>query len=179
MSPEIILAFNGGNLRPLQPKDVHHGYISGLNDSQVNRYLEVRHILQTEQSVVKFVRDNQQAKNDVLFGIWRDGEQYHCGTLRLHGVEDAKQTAHIGLCIFDKSVWGHGLGSKAIISATKWAIDDLDLRLIEAGIYRENIASQKAFLSAGYEWVSDNPGKYTLDGNPAVIKIYAKCKVKD
>jgi len=176
MNPKIVLAFSGGNLQPLKSEDVHHGYIAGLNDNQVNRYLEVRHIVQTEQSVVKFVRDNQQAKNDVLFGIWRDGERYHCGTLRLHGMEGTKRSAHIGLCIFDKSAWGHGLGSKAIACVTKWAIEDLDLRWIEAGIYEENIASQKAFLSAGYEWIADIPGKYILDGNPAVIKIYANRK---
>jgi len=177
MNPEIVLAFSGGNLQPLKSEDVHHGYIAGLNDNQVNRYLEVRHTVQTEQSVLKFVRDNQQAKNDVLFGIWRDGEQYHCGTVRLHGLDDLKRSAHIGLCIFDKSTWGHGLGSKAIACVTKWAIDDLDLRWIEAGIYEENIASQKAFLTAGYEWIADIPGKYILDGNPAVIKIYANRKV--
>jgi RimJ/RimL family protein N-acetyltransferase len=176
MNPEIVLVFSGGNLQPLKSEDVHHGYIAGLNDNQVNRYLEVRHVVQTEQSVLKFVRDNQDAKNDVLFGIWRDGDQNHCGTVRLHGIKEVKGSAHIGLCIFDKSAWGHGLGSKAIACVTKWAIEDLDLRWIEAGIYEENIASQKAFLSAGYEWIADIPGKYILDDNPAVIKIYANRK---
>jgi RimJ/RimL family protein N-acetyltransferase len=176
MNPEIVLVFSGGNLQPLKSEDVHHGYIAGLNDNQVNRYLEVRHVVQTEQSVLKFVRDNQDAKNDVLLGIWRDGDQNHCGTVRLYGIKEVKGSAHIGLCIFDKSAWGHGLGSKAIACVTKWAIEDLDLRWIEAGIYEENIASQKAFLSAGYEWIADIPGKYILDGNPAVIKIYANRK---
>ena len=177
MNPEIVLAFNGGILRPLKSEDVHQGYIAGLNDNQVNRYLEVRHIVQTEQSVLKFICDNQQAKNEVLFGLWRDGEQHHCGTVRLHGIEDIKRSTHIGLCIFDKSAWGYGLGSNAIACVTKWAIEDLNLRWIEAGIYEENIASQKAFLSAGYEWISDTSGKFILNGNSAVIKIYAKRKV--
>jgi len=177
MSPEIVLVFNGGNLRPLVIEDIHHGYISGLNDNQVNRYLEVRHIVQTEQSVIKFVRDNQEAKNDVLFGIWRDDDQNHCGTVRLHGVDDINRSAHIGLCIFEKSAWGHGLGSKTIACVTKWAICELNLRWIEAGIYEENIASQKAFLSAGYEWISDTSGKFILNGIPTVIKIYANRKV--
>ncbi len=179
MNPEIVLAFSGGNLQPLKSEDVHYGYIAGLNDNQVNRYLEVRHVVQTEQSVLKFVRDNQQSKNEVLFGIWRDGEQNHCGTLRLHGVDDSKRSAHIGLCIFDKGAWGHGLGSRAIACVTKWAIDDLRLRWIEAGIYEENIASQKAFLRAGYEWIADIPGRYIINGNPITIKIYANRMVCD
>jgi RimJ/RimL family protein N-acetyltransferase len=177
MSPEIVLEFDGGNLRALKPNDIHHGYIAGLNDKQVNRYLAVRHSLQTEQSVAKFISDNQQAKNEVLFGIWQYGEQYHCGSIRLHGIDCIKQTAHMGICIFEKSVWGRGLGSKAIISVTKWAMDNLNVQRIEAGIYEENIASQRAFLKAGYEWITNIQQKYIFDGDPAIIKIYTNCKV--
>ncbi len=177
MSPDVVLEFNGGNIRPLKPNDVHDGYIKGLNDRQVNRYLEVRHVIQTEQSVIKFVRDNQKAKDAVLFGIWLNGHQYHCGTIRLHHIEYSKRKAHIGLCIFEKSTWGSGLGSQAIQSVTKWAMNDLEFCWIEAGIYEVNIASQKAFLKAGYEWIADIKGKYTLDGNPIITKIYANCKV--
>ncbi len=179
MCPEITLTFNGGYIRALKTGDVHADYVSGLNDQQVNRYLEVRHVVQTEESVINFVQHNQQAKNEVLFGIWRDEKNLHCGTLRLHGIEYTTGKAHIGVCIFDKNAWGYRLGSQAITLVTKWAIDHLNLQWIEAGIYRENIASQKAFLSAGYDWVSDVSGKYSLDGNPTVIKIYAKRKVKD
>jgi ribosomal-protein-alanine N-acetyltransferase len=172
MSPEIVLYFHGGHLQPLKTEDIHHSYISGLNDYEVNRYLEVRHAMQTEQSVVKFVLDNQQDNNAVLFGIWRDGVKSHCGTLRLHGIEHSTGSAHIGVCVFDKSAWGHRIGSKAIASATRWAIDHLELRCVEAGVYAENVASQKAFLDAGYEWHCDIPGKFVYEGNPTVVKIY-------
>lgn len=177
MRPEIVLKFDGGFLRPLEPKDVHIGYIFGLNDEQVNRYLEVRHVLQTKQTVAKFISDNQQDENGLLFGIWQSGENYHCGSIRLHSINHIKQTAYIGICIFEKSAWGKGLGSKAIASVTNWAIDKLCLRSLEAGIYEENIASQKAFLKAGYQWIADIPRKYNLDGNPVTIKIYSNNKV--
>lgn len=172
MSPEIVLSFKGGYLRPLKPEEVHSGYIAGLNDHEVNRYLEVRHAVQTKQSVIKFVQENQQANDAVLFGIWRDKDQSHCGTLRFHGIQRAKGMAHIGVCVFDKSAWGYHLGSKAISAATKWAIEHFDLRLIQAGAYAENFASQKAFLAAGYSWVYDIPGKFLLNGIPATVKVY-------
>ena len=47
------------------------------------------------------------------------------------------------------------------------------LRWIEAGAYEQNIASQRAFLSAGYVWVYDVPEKYLLDGVPVTVKFYA------
>lgn len=174
MSPEGVLEFEGGYLRPLTLEDVHAGYIAGLNDPEVNRYLvAIKCIAQTEQSVVDFVQDNQQSENALLFGIWQAGDEHHCGTVRIHGIERFHKTAHIGICLFDKSAWGKKLGSKAIMTVTRWAFDALELRWVEAGIYSENISSQKAFLAAGYEWIYDVPGKYVFEGRPAIVKVFA------
>jgi hypothetical protein len=41
VNPSIQLRFEGGLLRVLTPADIHPMYISGLNDPQVNRYLDV------------------------------------------------------------------------------------------------------------------------------------------
>ena len=174
MSPEIVLEFEGGYLRPLKHEDVHPGYVSGLNDPEVNRYLDgVKRVTQTEESVTEFVLHNQQSNNAVLFGIWLDKIQLHSGTVRLHGIEANHKTAHIGICLFDKTAWGKKLGYKAAEAVTRWAFETLRLRWVEAGAYSENIASQKTFLAAGYEWIYDIPGKYILEGKPATVKVYA------
>lgn len=174
LSPEIVLEFAGGSLRPLTTEDVHPGYVSGLNDPEVNRYLDgVKRSAQTDQSVIEFVRHNQQAADAVLFGIWQTGAKLHCGTVRLHGIEQWHKTAHIGICLFDRAAWGIRLGSKAVEVATRWALERLGLRWIEAGAYYENIASQKTFLAAGYDWIYDVPDKYLFEGKPAVVKVFA------
>jgi len=174
VSPEIVLEFEGGYLRPLKAEDVHPGYVSGLNDPEVNRYLDsVKRAVQTIQGVEDFVRQNQQATDAVLFGIWQAGAKLHCGTVRLHGIEHYHKTAHIGVCLFDRSVWGKKLGTKAVDVVTRWAFETQGLRWIEAGAYSENIASQKTFLSAGYDWIYDVPDKYLLEGKPTRIKVYA------
>ncbi len=174
MIPEGVLEFSGGYLRPLKLEDVHIGYVVGLNDPEVNRYLDgVKRVTQTEQSVTEFVRHNQHSDNAVLFGIWLNGVQHHCGTVRLHGIETHHKTAHIGICLFDKSAWGKKLGYKAAEAVTRWAFETLKLRWVEAGAYSENIASQKTFLAAGYKWIYDIPGKYILEGKPVTVKVYA------
>jgi RimJ/RimL family protein N-acetyltransferase len=172
MIPKIVLHFDGGHMRPLMPEDIHLGYISGLNDCDVNRFLEVRHSIQTRESVLKFVQSNQEASNEVLFGVWQDEKKFHCGTLRLHGIKFDVGRAHIGICIFDKRAWGRRLGLNAISAATNWAISGLGLHWIEAGVYAENIASQKLFLAAGYEWICDTTENFVYEGRPAVTKIY-------
>lgn len=179
MNPEVVIEFEGGYLQPLKPENAHLDYISGLNDPEVNRYLVgVKLNTQTEQTIVNFIKSNQQSQDALLFGIWLKGKVQHCGTIRLHGIEYHHQSAHIGVCIFDKSTWGKHLGSKAIKAVTQWAFLFLNLRWVEAGAYVDNIASQKTFLAAGYEWIYDVPYKYIFEDKETVVKVYAARNTK-
>lgn len=173
MNPELVLKFDSGFLRALQPADVHDGYVAGLNDPGVNRFLELKYSKQTPESGIQFVSNDQQSFVSVLWGIWQDAHPNHVGTVRIHGVEYRHRTAHIGVRLFDRSVWGRGLGRKAIATTTRWALDELGLRWVEAGVYADNHSSTKAFLSAGYSWVYDIPDKYLLDDKPATVKIFS------
>jgi [ribosomal protein S5]-alanine N-acetyltransferase len=174
MSPDVTLPINGGFLRPLVEADVYQGYVDGLNDPQVNRYLDgVKASVQTVQSVCDFVAADRLSASSLLWGVWTQDQACHVGTVRLHGIEHRHGTAHIGICIFDRRCWGGGLGTAAITAATRWAIDSLALRWIEAGAYEPNLASHRAFLSAGYAWVFDIPGKYLFEGAPTTVKVFA------
>ncbi len=174
LEDEIRIKFEGGWLRQLTSSDVHASYVNGLNDPDVNKYLVgVRQSYQTLPSVIEFVQTNLDEKDSILFGIWSDGMTEHCGTVRIHGIEAVHKTAHIGVCLFDKSVWGRKIGAKSLTVVTHWAFKTLKLRWLEAGIYAENRASEKAFLSAGYEWIYNIPDKYLFEGKPAEVKIFA------
>jgi ribosomal-protein-alanine N-acetyltransferase len=174
VSPDVVLKFEGGYIRPIIITDIHDGYVNGINDPEVNRYLDrVKQSKQTYQSISEFVIANDKSPSAVLWGIWLDDFEEFCGTVRLHEIEFQHLTAHIGICLFDKTIWGRGFGKRAILAATKWAFDVLKLRWIEAGAYKDNLASQKTFLSAGYSWKYDINGKYILEGKPSIVKIYA------
>lgn len=173
MSPAQEIVFEGGFLRVLKPEDVHDRYVTGLNDPEVNRFLEVRHSTQTTEGVVQFVMNDLQSPSSVLWGIWSNQSPDHLGTVRIHGVENHYRTAHIGVCLFDKRAWGRGLGRSAICAVTQWALAELGMRWIEAGIYADNLSSKNAFLSAGYTWVYDIPDKYMLEGTPSVVSVFA------
>lgn len=174
MTPEDIIRFDDGYLKALTESDIHMGYINGLNDPEINRYLDaVKQSSQTMQSVQQFVGYNNQSANAVLFGIWLDNLSTHVGTVRLHSIDNYHHIANIGICIFDKKCWGLGLGYKAISACSTWARDTFHLRWIEAAAYESNIASQKAFLKAGYQWAWDVKGKYLLDGKAETVKVFA------
>lgn len=171
---EVRIEFSGGFIQPLNAEDVHSGYVEGLNDPDVNKYLVgVRQITQNYEGVTAFILDNQDAKDAILFGVWCNGVAKHCGTVRLHGIESIHKTAHIGVCLFEKSVWGKKIGSRAVSAVTQWAFENLKLRWIEAGAYSENIASIKTFTAAGYKWVYDVDEKYLFEGRPAKVSIFS------
>jgi ribosomal-protein-alanine N-acetyltransferase len=172
--PDIVLEFEGGYVRPLQVDDVHAGYIDGLNDREVNRYLDsVKRVAQTERTVSDFIGQNREASDAVLFGIWIKDATKFVGNVRIHGIDRCHKIANIGICLFDREIWGRGVGSKATRAVTQWALHAVGLRWIEAAAYSQNVASQKNFLRAGYEWVYDVPNKFLLDGVPSVVKVYA------
>ncbi len=175
MSPNVVLPIDGGFLRPLIEADVHQGYVDGLNDPQVNRYLDsVKASVQTAESVRGFGTAGRFAFSFFLVGVWEAGPAWHRGTVRLHSIEHRHGTAHIGACIFDRSCWGLGVGSASVRAATDWALSSLGLRWIEAGVFEANIASQRVFLSAGYAWMFDIREKYLLEDQPATVKVYAR-----
>lgn len=173
MLADIKLDIKDGWLRPLLVADIHDGYVQGLNDPEVNRFLITPRLRrQTFETVKDFVEQNVQSQNAILFGIWVAGINGHCGTLRLYDLDSHKGCAQIGICIFNKNAWGRGVGSQAIRAVTKWAIEgELQRHCIEAGAYVENHSSIKAFQGAGYEWVRDVPALFPIEGLSGVASI--------
>ena len=174
MSPEVKLYTPPGFLRPMLESDVTDDYVLGLNDPRINQYLEVRHHLQTHDSVSSFVRMNKDSPDMILWGFWygEESQERLVGTVRLHGVDNAKSYCHIGICLFERTLWGKGLGSHVIRTVTEWAFDNLDLHTVRAGVYVENIGSQKAFLSAGYQFSHREQMRGSGGQNIAFTHVY-------
>lgn len=169
----LTLRFPFGTLRPLLAADIHPGYVAGLNDPEVNRFLvNVRNARQTTASVLEFVEQNLLAPDAILFGIWFQGDALHCGTVRLHNLGLQQDQARIGICVFDRRRWGKGVGTSALRAVSEWACGTLGVSAIEAGVYAENMASQKIFVAAGYEWRKDVADTYERDGRPTTVRFY-------
>ena len=155
MTPDLILPFRFGYLRPLAPHDVHSGYVEGLNNPEVNSYLEIRHEQQTQASVEEFVNFNMLSTNSLLLGIFLHEKPRHIGTIRLHAIDQSLGHSHIGIFIFDRLFWGKGIGSTAIKAVTWWAYSNLSITCIEAHAYLDNRASIRLFEKAGFRRTED------------------------
>jgi [ribosomal protein S5]-alanine N-acetyltransferase len=147
----IILKSSELILQELEVSDVNKNYVSWLNDSNVNQYLESRFIPQDENSVKLFVDKIRHSNNDFLFGIYLLADMKHIGNIRLGPVSIIHNSSSVGIIIGDKNSLHKGYASSAISMITKYAFNELKLSKLSAGCYEENIGSKKAFEKSGYK----------------------------
>lgn len=136
-------------LRQLAISDVSEKYICWLNDPKINKFLEVRHQVSTEQSCIDFITSTNQDPNNYLFGIFYK-DNTHIGNAKLGFINNYYHRGQISLFIGDIAFWGKGIGLEVINLLTTFGFETLKLHRIEAGCYESNLASLRTFLKAGY-----------------------------
>ena len=151
------------HIKTLQAGDITDEYISGLNDVEVNQYVEVRFQEQSRASVEEFVINNFNSIECLLMGIYRKDNNRFLGTIRLSNISFASAEVNLGICIFDKQSWGYGFGLEALNRLGEYVFSEMRLQRINVGVYRENASSVAMFKKAGYEIVSEIVDKYMLN----------------
>lgn len=152
-------------LRPLRAADAAQEYVDGLNDAEVNRFLEVRHARQTLDSVRAFIIAHEDAADAVLLGLFLKPEGRLIGTIRLHDIKG--KAACLGICLFAKDCWSRGFGSEALEGAGRLAFGALGVDRLTAGSYEANTASLALFKKAGFVIAAREESRLALDGKPA------------
>ena len=145
---QIPLEF-GAYLRPVKAADITNGYVDGLNDPSVNRFMgRSRERRQTLETVSDYVEENWRNPDHVLFGIFIDGGIR--GTVRLHNIQQTEKTATVGVLIFDKNYWRKGWASRSINAVISFAKRELGITTFKAGMMAQNTASRNTFASLGF-----------------------------
>ena len=150
--PVPLPAARRGELRVFREEDVTPGYVKGMNDPEVRRFVSVGRGELNEDSIKAFAANNWDSPHSILFGLFIEGT--HCGNIRLHDYDGA--TAWMGIALFDRSIWGKGYGSAAIDAATLFAFEHLGCKTVQAGVDPGNPASVRAFMKAHYSIAGQN-----------------------
>ena len=160
MTPEIYL-------RRLRLSDVTHYYVEWLNDSSTNQYLESRFHVHTIDSVSDYVKQMEQPSSEsVLLGIFHAETSLHIGNVKIGPINSHHLYADLGL-IVARDYWGRGIGTRSISLASIYASSVLELRVLRAGVYSNNLGSYRAFLKAGWTSSGAIPGQWLgNDGLP-------------
>lgn len=148
----LLLENDNLYLRPLAIDDITDEYINGLNDPEVNKYLDtVRQNQQTKASVTSYVKENWDNPLSILCGIFikNDGNPF-VGTIRVHDIDYFHYFATIGICLFAKRAWGKGYAHQALLTVKDYLFSKCKLHYLEAGVYAENLNSINCFLNAGF-----------------------------
>lgn len=138
-------------LRCLSDTDVTETYLGWLHDSSVNQFLELRFAPPgTLSALRKFIKKVNQSDDELLFGIFLREGPTHIGNIKLGPINFPHSRAHIGIMIGEKSYWGRGLATEAIVLLSGLATSGLGLSRIYAGCYESNVGSRRAFERAGF-----------------------------
>lgn len=135
-------------LAPLDPSHVGSDYVAWLNDPQV--------VGQTEQSAREHTVDSVRAYVEATLDapdalIWRILlASAHVGNIRLSNIHRIHRRAAVALIIGHSSARGRGLGPRAIKLVVDYALGELGLNKVTAGLYASNPASGRAFEKAGF-----------------------------
>ena len=81
------------------------------------------------------------------------------------------------MTIGEKSLWGQGLGTEAIILVKDYAFRELKLNKLTAGAFSNNIASIKGFKKAGF-FIEGRRKRYYFYNGGYVDSILMGCLKK-
>ena len=137
-------------LRQITSEDVTDLYISWLNDTNVNRYLESRFVKHTIDSTLQYVERMIADTNIIFAAIIAIDDESHIGNIKLGPIDYYHDRGEVGLIIGEKDRWGREYGSEAIKLMTDHAFSKLGLHKLTSGAYEPNKGSIRAFEKAGY-----------------------------
>ena len=141
MITEKILRGRKVSLRQIELKDCCSFYVEWLNDPDVNQYLETKWTKQTISSVTKFVEDQRNSGDSVLFAIIGNETGHHIGNIKIGPIHPYYKHADISYFIGNKECWNKGMATEAIKLVCQFGFEDLELHRIEAGVYEQAIGS--------------------------------------
>lgn len=159
-------------IRVLKSEDVTEGYVSGLNDPEINKYMFVRHARQTIESVKELADRDYESDDSVLFGLFLKGDHKLIGTVRMAEISYYDYCLGLGICLFLKQCWGKGFAEEAIICIKNYIFSCMGFHYIEAGIYDINVASKRLFEKTGFECREEIEDKYRLGDQFVKVLIY-------
>jgi len=158
----------------LKPEHVTQEYISWLNNTDVNKYLECRFEKQTMDAQRHYVVSALDSPDILLLGINSFILKKHVGNIKIALIDRNHGTGEVGIMIGNRDAWGRGIASMAIEILSDIALRHLSLRKLTAGCYASNIGSLKAFRKAGYVIEGVRKQQYILNGESEDVVLVGR-----
>ncbi len=138
-------------LRRMTESDAGPAYCGWLNDPEVMRYIESRHIQHTPESTAAYIRQINANPDNHFFAVCTLEGSRHIGNIKLGPINRIHKRGDVGLIIGEKEFWGKGFATEAIELITRFAFESLGLNKLKAGCYVVNEGSARAFEKCGWQ----------------------------
>ena len=155
-------------LRPVLRTDLNESYVGWMNDIEVSKFTDIRFNKVSHEDLIQYWERYNNSSDNPWFAICLSDTLQHIGNIKLGPINSKHSIAPLSLFIGDRNSWGKGYATTAIKMITHWSFEELKLFKLYAYIYKDNIASIRAFQKAGYRQealykddVYVSPGKRT------------------
>ena len=136
-------------LRQLEVQDVSEAYVKWLNDPEVNKFLEIRHLTPIlKQDVIKFVEMCNEI-NRYHWGIIYDRK--HVGNISCSIVDKMNKYVNISNLIGEKKYWNSDICKLSLNAAMNYLFCNSHFNRIEAGTYSVHLSGITLLTNLGFK----------------------------
>jgi len=139
-------------------------YVSWLNDQEIVRYSEQRHITHTINSCREYFVRQEASENYFLAIEYLEGRLLHIGNLGV-SVDLNNNIADLSIIIGNKSLWGKGIATRAWRLALCTILGELNFRLATAGTMDVNKPMVNLIKRSGMHIDGILPKRFLFEGN--------------
>ncbi len=136
-------------LHPIAIGDATREYLSWLNDPEVTKYLELRHVGEYTMEMLHKDIERYNADESVRWYAIHNMGGVHVGNIKIE-INKNHQFGELGLLI-GREYWGNGYATEAVKLMCDLAFAEYGLRRIVAGYYDDNEGSRRVFEKNGFE----------------------------
>ena len=147
---KIILETERLILSSITLADCSENYLSWLNDTDVNMYLESGFYQHNMQGLVDFVNGYQSNKKAVFLVIRLKENNKHIGNIKIDKINYIHRNCEYGIMMGDKTEWGKGYAKEASIAIINYAFEDLGLNKVNLGVIDSNDVAVKLYEKIGF-----------------------------
>lgn len=153
LKPNVNILIEGRtvDLKPISSLEINTKYLSWLNNSKNNEFLEVRHREQAKEDVVDYINGLRKSNGCELFAIFNK-KNVHVGNISIFSFNvNSQGVAIFGILIGEESAMILGLGAEATVLLIEHLFRYPEIRRIQAGIIAKNEKSWKTYETMGFK----------------------------
>ena len=124
-------------LRSLTEEDATEKYLSWLNDIEVTKYLEVRLVVSSIESIRNYIRSHDN-RTSFLLGIFDKKTGNHIGNYSIR-CDSYHSVATVGVMIGDRDYWGRRVITESRRAVVDFLFDEAGMAKAQGACYANNL----------------------------------------